>query len=48
MANLGTKPLDTGDAFPEISFKLLDGREVSVPEFTGPDYGLFLIYRGNW
>jgi hypothetical protein len=48
MSNLSTKPLDTGDHFPALSLKLLNGDEVLLPDFVGPDYGLFLVYRGHW
>jgi len=40
--------LDTGDSFPEITFKSITGYAFELPkEFTG-SWGVVLLYRGGW
>ena len=51
MPRLGT-PLDTGDAFPEMTLRTVDGREITLPgdlcdEQRGR-WGVFLVYRAHW
>ncbi len=42
------KRLDTGDTFPEMSFKSISGYSFELPcEFTG-SWGVVLLYRGGW
>jgi hypothetical protein len=43
-----TAKLDTGDSFPEITFKSITGYSFELPEeFTG-SWSLVLLYRGGW
>lgn len=40
--------LDTGDTFPEMSFKSITGYSFELPsEFAG-SWGVVLLYRGGW
>ncbi len=48
MAQLNTHALDTGDTFPSVTFKLLDGNSVTLPEYGSGGWRVLLVYRGNW
>ena len=40
--------LDTGSAFPEMRWSLVEGGTLDIPEDLSPGYGVVLIYRGHW
>ena len=40
--------LDAGDPFPEMDFQLTSGEDLSLPGAFGENYGVLLIYRGDW
>lgn len=40
--------LDTGDAFPEITFKSITGYDFELPTDFAGSWGLVLLYRGGW
>ena len=40
--------LDTGDAFPVLSFQLVDGGATALPEDGTGEWRVVLLYRGNW
>jgi peroxiredoxin len=48
MARRNCKILDTGDSFPEITLNVTDGSTISLPGYFEGQWGIFLIYRGNW
>ena len=48
MPNLRDRLLDTGDPFPAVTVRLIDGREGTLPDMVGPGYGVVLWYRGDW
>ncbi len=48
MAQLDTHRLDTGDTFPGLTFNLLDGNRVTLPEYGSGSWRILLVYRGNW
>ena len=49
VANLSSRPLDANDPF-SGPYHTADRREknVTARECLGPDYGVFLFYRGSW
>ena len=40
--------LDTGDLFPDISFKSITGYEFKLPDAFKGSWCVILIYRGGW
>jgi hypothetical protein len=40
--------LGTGDPFPRLTFQLVDGRSVALPEGVDGRYKIVLFYRGHW
>lgn len=42
---MGSK-LNTGDVFPAMKLKMVDGSEVGVPGNSGAKYQVVLFYRG--
>ena len=40
--------LDTGDLFPEISFKSITGYSFELPDAFKGSWCVLLIYRGGW
>ena len=40
--------LDTGDSFPVIRAKGLDGSDLDVTDLTTGSWGVVLFYRGHW
>ena len=48
MARLGTKILDTGDAFPDLKLKTLDGSEIQTKTGLKNEWNVVLFYRGSW
>ena len=45
MPQTDTRKLDSDDAFPPLTLKLVDGGELSLPSGK---WTLLLIYRGYW
>ena len=43
-----THPLDTGEAFPSLSFKTLRHGTLEIPGSLRDKWGIVLIYRGEW
>jgi hypothetical protein len=43
-----THPLDNEVAFPTLSFETLHHGTVEVPEIFKDQWGIVLIYRGEW
>jgi len=41
-------PLDSGEAFPDLRFSLLGGREMSTGHDLKGSWSVVLIYRGSW
>jgi hypothetical protein len=48
MARKGSTLLDTGDPFPTLELRPVNGPAVALPESGGPGYAVLLIYRGYW
>jgi peroxiredoxin len=48
MARLGNKILDTGDKFPSLKMKTLDGFEIETPGGFKNPWNVILFYRGFW
>lgn len=44
---MGSK-LNTGDAFPAMQLKMIDGSEIAVPGDSGASYQVILFYRGSF
>jgi peroxiredoxin len=40
--------LDVGDVFPAITLQTVSGETISLPEATGPGYGVIMFYRAHW
>ena len=40
--------LNTGDAFPRLELKLVEGRQIALPEGIDGRYKVVLFYRGHW
>lgn len=40
--------LGSGDQFPPMALKLLDGNSLTLPDDLEADYNVVLIYRGHW
>jgi peroxiredoxin len=40
--------LNTGDTFPKLTLKLVDGSGAELPEGLGGRYNVILFYRGHW
>ena len=48
MARIGTRILDTGDTFPSLVLKMLDGPELHMPSGLKNPWNVVLFYRGSW
>jgi len=48
MARKGATLLDTGDPFPPLELRPVNGPAATLPEAAGPGYAVLLIYRGHW
>jgi len=48
MARIGNKILDTGDKFPSLKLKTLDGTEIETPGGFKNPWNVILFYRGFW
>ncbi len=48
MAQMGTRILDSGDRFPEMSFSEVQGGSLTLPGDLNGHWSVLLIYRGNW
>lgn len=49
MARLGNKILDSGDAFPKLTFRLTDGGQLeTTPKGFKHPWNVVLFYRGHW
>jgi peroxiredoxin len=48
MARGSTAPLDAGDAFPRLTFRLVDGSEVEIPGGLEQPWNVVLFNRGHW
>jgi peroxiredoxin len=48
MARIGTTILDAGDQFPRLTFKLIDGTGLVVPDGLKTPWNVILFYRGSW
>jgi hypothetical protein len=40
--------LGTGETFPRMSLKLVDGSTLELPEGIDAKYKIVLFYRGHW
>ena len=40
--------LDSGDVFPKLTLKLVDGGTLELPEGLDARYKIILFYRGHW
>lgn len=40
--------LDTGDIFPEMSFRAISGKQISLPQDLLGKWSVLLFYRGHW
>ena len=40
--------LNTGDSFPAMTVKLVDGRTLDLPHGVDAKYRIVLFYRGHW
>ncbi len=43
-----TSKLGTGDQFPNLDLKMIDGSTLSLPTDLEAPYTVFLVYRGHW
>ena len=48
MARVGTKILDTGDTFPDLKLRMLDGSEIQTKTGLKNPWNVVLFYRGFW
>ncbi len=40
--------LQQGDRFPSITFNLISGKTLTIPEEAPSRYTVLLFYRGHW
>jgi len=40
--------LDSGDPFPKLTLKLVDGGTLELPAGLNGRYNIILFYRGHW
>ena len=43
-----SRKLVQGDKLPALTFSLIDGRTLTLPESMSSRYLVLLFYRGNW
>ena len=48
MAKADSTFLDINDPFPNLELQLSTGETFNLPEDFGGNYGIVLIYRGDW
>ena len=48
MARIGNKILDSGDAFPDLTFKTIDGKKIETASYLKGSWNVVLFYRGHW
>jgi len=46
LARADTKTIDTGDRFPDLEIKMLEGGTTKVPDDLTGKWSVFIIYRG--
>ena len=48
MARNTDKILDSGDLFPNLTIPKVGGGEINLPGDLAGNWGVILLYRGNW
>ena len=48
MARAGTKILDSGEPLPIFSVDTVAHGRLTVPDYFGSGWGVFLLYRAHW
>lgn len=48
MAQSTGRKLDSGEAFPDLTVNLLDGKQTKVAAHMQGKWGALLLYRGDW
>jgi hypothetical protein len=48
MARAGSQILDSGESLPVLSMDTVAHGRISVPEWFGNGWGVFLLYRAHW
>jgi len=48
MARIGNNIIDTGDEFPNLTFKTIDGQEMQLSKKLIGSWNVILFYRGFW
>lgn len=48
MAKTATKVLDSGDSFPNLTFKTIDGQTIQTENHLKGSWNVVLFYRGFW
>lgn len=48
MARAGSGILDSGDTFPQISMDTVAHGRLTLPDWFGGRWGVFLAYRAHW
>jgi hypothetical protein len=43
-----TTKLRIGDRVPQVTFDLVGGECLTIPDDFSTDFGLVLLYRGHW
>ena len=48
MARAGSRILDTGDTFPELTVQTVAHGQVKLPHALGDSWKILLLYRAYW
>lgn len=48
MARMESRPLDTGDLFPDMGIDSVDGGKILLPRDFGKKWHILLFYSGHW
>lgn len=48
MARAGTRILDSGETFPDLTMATVLHGRISVPEAFSSGWGVLLVYRAHW
>ncbi len=48
MTFLGSRRLDAGDVFPDMTLNLAQGGTLRLPADLGTQWGVLLVYRGHF
>ena len=48
MPRMSDAILDSGDAFPDLTFSKVGGGQLSLPGDLDGQWGVVLLYRGHW